>query len=167
MDPGWIGYPSGVRARTVGPGGEHGPTGYAVNRLILVGWLLAAIVLSGCAGGARATDPPAAAVRDSRSAVASLVLTLDLQLAQRATEQLTQVVLEQCLEDLGAAQQELLTASDADPVRRATAGRAVGAAADILVALGTKGAGELDAGDLAQLQQVERDLATTAQDLGA
>ena len=38
------------------------------------------LALTGCASGERASDPPASAVRDARSSVASLVLALGLVL---------------------------------------------------------------------------------------
>jgi hypothetical protein len=124
------------------------------------------LVLTGCTGE-RAGDPSASAVRDAHSSVASLVLAVGLLLDGRATVAVTQVALEQCLEDVGTAQQELATSSDADPRRRSTASTAIASALQALVALGDRGADELDRGDLGRLEQVERDLAAVAKDLSA
>ncbi len=125
------------------------------------------LALSGCTSGARASDPAAAAVRDAHSAVASLVLSVRLMVDGEATTALTQVSLEQCLTDVAGAQQELLTATDADPRRRAVANAAVRTAADTLLALDNRGAGELGASDLARLEQVEQVLAAAARELQA
>lgn len=137
----------------------------------LVGWCSLATVLvlalSGCASGARASDPPGTAVRDAHSAVAGLVLSVRLMLDGKATTEVAQVTLEQCLDEVAAAQQELLTATDADPGRRGVASAAVGTAAETLAALGNRGGGELGASDLARLEQVEQVLAAAAKELQA
>ena len=47
--------------------------------------------------------------------MAGLVLSVSLLLDGKATAQVTQVSLDQCLDDVATAQQELVTAADADP----------------------------------------------------
>ena len=133
-------------------------------------WSLLAVVvlvLGGCSSGTRASDPAGTAVREARSSVAGLVLAVQLLLDHRAIPTVTQVSLEQTREDVAAAQQELVTASDADPHRRAVATAAVQVAADTLVALGQRGAADLGASDLERLEQAERALAAAAKDLQA
>jgi hypothetical protein len=137
----------------------------------LKGWcsLVAILLLTlgGCSAGSRAPDPAATAVREAHSSVAALVLAVQLLQEEKATAQVTQVSLEQCLEDVAAAQQELITATDADPQRRAVASAAVKTAADTLVALGNRGAAELAQPDLAQLQAAEQALAAASRELQA
>jgi hypothetical protein len=99
--------------------------------------------------------------------VAGLVLSVQLLQDGRATAAVSQVSLEQCLEDVSAAQQALVTATDADPQRRATASAAVREAADVLVALGSRRAEELGPSDREQLQKAERVLADAAAELQA
>ncbi len=99
--------------------------------------------------------------------MAALALSVQLLLDGRSTAQVTQVSLEQCLEDVAAAQQELITATDADPQRRATASAAVKTAADTLVALDGRGAAELGPPDLDQLRAAEQALAAAATELQA
>ncbi len=140
-----------------------------MKRLVACCWLLivAALTLSGCSSGSRASDPAGTAVREAHSTVAALVLSVQLLLDGKATAQVTQVSLEQCLEDVAAAQQDLITATDADPHRRAVAAAAVKAAGDTLVALGNRGAGELGPPDLDQLEQAEKALAGASRELQA
>lgn len=134
---------------------------------LLVVVVAAMLAFTGCASPNRADDPAASAVREAHSSVSALVLALGLLLDGKATTQVTQVALEQCLEDVAAAQQELVTATDTDPDRRAQAGTAVGTAVDTLIALDNRGAGELVADDLARLRQAEQVLAAAATGLHA
>jgi hypothetical protein len=140
-----------------------------VGRLVREVALLAAtmLVLSGCTSGDRASDPAASAVRDAHSSVASLVVSLHLLLDERTTQQVTQVALDQCLEDLATAQSDVVTATDADRDRREVARKAIAAAVDVLVGFGSRGAGELNASDLSALEQVDRGLVAAEQELGA
>ena len=137
----------------------------------LTGWasllIVAAVALSGCSSGTRASDPAGTAVREAHTSVAALVLSVQLLIEGKATPQVTEVSLEQCREDVAAAQQELLTATDADPQRGALAWAAVTGAADTLVALGDRGAAELGPPELAQLEAAERALAVAARELQA
>jgi len=137
----------------------------------LKGWcsvlIVAALMLSACSNGSRASDPAATAVREAHSTVAALVLSVGLLLDGKATAQVTQTSLEECLEDVAAAQQALITSTDADPQRRATAAAAVKTAADTLVALGNRGAGELGPPDVAQLQAAEQALSAASEELQA
>jgi hypothetical protein len=125
------------------------------------------LALSGCSGGSRASDPAGTAVREAHSAVSALVLSVQLLQDGRATAQVTQVSLEQCLTEVAAAQQSLVTATDADPQRRAVAAAAVKAAADTLVALGNRGAAELGPRDLDQVEAAEQALAAASMELEA
>ncbi|HEY3548249.1 MAG TPA: hypothetical protein VGK17_19420 [Propionicimonas sp.] len=133
-------------------------------------WSVLAVVvlaLGGCSSGSRASDPAGTAVREAHSSVAGLVLSVQLLLDHRAIPTVTQVSLEQTLEDVAGAHQELLTATDADPQRRAVAIAAVQEAADTLVALGRRGAAELGPPDLERLQKAEQVLAAAARELQA
>jgi hypothetical protein len=137
----------------------------------LKGWwsllVIASLALSGCSSGSRASDAAATAVREAHSTVAALVMSVQLLQDGKATPQVTQVSLEQCLEDVAAAQQELVTATDADPQRRSVAAAAVKNAADSLVALGNRGASELGPPDLDRLEDAEQALAAAARELQA
>lgn len=125
------------------------------------------LALSGCSTGSRASDPAGTAVREAHTSVAALVLSVQLLVEGRTTAQLTQVSLEQCREDVAAAQRELLTSTEADPQREAVAWATVTAAADTLVALGNRGAAELGPLDLDQLESTERGLAAASRELQA
>jgi hypothetical protein len=125
------------------------------------------LLFSGCTSEARTTDAAGTAVRDTHSAIAGLVLALQLRIQDRATTPMTQVSLDRTLEAVATAQQELLTATDTDPQRRTAAAQAIHAAAEALVGLGDRGAGELTQADLAALQKVEQDLAAAAKELRA
>lgn len=137
----------------------------------LMGWCslvtVLVLALAGCAGGDRSDDPAATAVRDAHSSVAGLVLSVSLLLDGKATAQVTQVALDQCLDDVATAQQELVTAADAEPARRTAAGAAVRTAVDTLVALGNRGADQLGPDDLARLRQAEESLAGVVAELHA
>jgi len=125
------------------------------------------LALTGCTSAARASDPAASAVRDAHSSVASLVLAVRLLLDDRSTGAVTQVALEQCLEDVASAQQDVVTATDADPHRREVASTAIRTAVDALVALGARGAGELNRDGLDHVEKVEQALAAAARELSA
>lgn len=143
--------------------------GCIVGRLTGWCWLVAFLLLglSGCASGERADDPAATAVRDSHSAVATLALAVRLHLDAKATAQVAQVSLEQCLEDVALAQEELVTARDADPARRNQARAAIGAAVDVLVGFEDRVAADLGEPELARLEQAEQVLAAAAVELDA
>ncbi len=127
----------------------------------------AVLVLTGCSSDARTTDAPGSAVREAHSAVAGLALAVRLELDDRATAPMAQVTLDQTLEAVAAAQQELVTATDADPQRRSEAAAAVRKAVDVLIGFGDRGAGALTRADLQALQDAERELASTAGSLHA
>jgi hypothetical protein len=137
----------------------------------LKGWcsllIVAAVTLSACSSGSRASDPAGTAVREAHTSVAALVLSVQLSLQGKATTQVTQVSLEQCLEDVAAAQQEVLTATDADAQRKAVAWAAVKSAADSLVALSDRGADGLGQPELDRLKAVEGALAAASRELQA
>ena len=128
---------------------------------------LAAVVplLTGCSSGPP-SDPPAVAVSEARSAVASVTLAVELKLGERTTSAYTQVVLQTGRDTVADAQHELATADDLDGSRRAVAEPVVVRASSALSELAVSGASALTPTDLQRLRALDRELARAAEALG-
>ncbi len=119
-------------------------------------WLLVAacLLLAGCG---TAEDAAISTVQDARSAVVVAQQAVRLRLDTRATTPYTQVVLDDSLDAVGAAEQELRDSSEPDRARTARARVVLNDANTVLDELADAGADQMSRADLDRLTElVER-----------
>lgn len=126
----------------------------SVGRRWLV--IVACFALTGCAAG---EDAALTAVQDARSAVVVAEQATRLRLDARATTPYTQVVLDDSLDAVGDAEQELRDGA-AEPARTARARAVLHDAETVLDDLADAGADRLTNADLNRLTGLVRQLDT-------
>jgi len=128
--------------------------------------VIAAAVLAGGCAQVSADDPAATAVSESHAAVATMALAVRLSLDGRATNQSTQVVIDDSVETVADAQQSLMTSSGTDPARLQLAETVIGPVLTEGRRIADRGPDNLSAADLQRLQQLEQELADALEELG-
>lgn len=123
------------------------------------------LLLTGCTGGPP-SDPPAVAVREAHSSVASVTLAVRLRLNDSSTVAYTQVMLQTTRDAIADAQRELAVSGDADEDRLAVATPVVARATTEVSGLARAGASALTQVDLDRLVLLEDQLARVSEELG-